>query len=147
MRGNLFMLGWRALGSPRRRWQVQYCVDLAEAERIAAGLVGSDGGGRWRVYGFTRVELPDGPVRLERRDLLAEGVVRPSVRQTEGIHHQGATAAHHPGDCASGSGEVSGGSGWKPIRSAGAPPGAANTTRGVEAERSARAAEESADDG
>lgn len=30
---------------------------MAEAERIAAGLVKSDGGGHWRVYGLTRVQL------------------------------------------------------------------------------------------
>ena len=76
MKGELFLLGWRALGSPRRRWQVQYCADAAEAERIAAGLAGFDGGGRWRVYGFVDVRLPDGTVRLDRGDLLAEGVVR-----------------------------------------------------------------------
>lgn len=111
MKGNLFTLGWRALGSPRRRWQVQYCVDMAEAERIAVGLVKSDGGGRWRVYGLTRVQLPDGPVRLERGDLLAEGVVRPGMRQAEGIHHRGATAEHRSGDCSSDSAEVSRGSG------------------------------------
>ena len=82
------MLGWRALGSPRRRWQVQYCADVTEAERIAAGLVKFDGGGRWRVYGFTRVQLPDGSVKLDQGDLLAEGVVRPGMRQEEGVHHR-----------------------------------------------------------
>ena len=105
MKGNLFMLGCRALGSPGRRWQLQYCVDMAEAERIAAGLGNSEGGGRWRVYGVTRVQLPDGPVRLDRGDLLAEGVVRLRMRQA-GIHREGATAEHDPGGGGSGSAEV-----------------------------------------
>ena len=77
MKGDLFLLGRRARGAARRRWQVQYCADAAQAERIAAGLAGFAGGGRWRVYGFVRVRLPDGTVRLDRGDLLAEGVVRP----------------------------------------------------------------------
>ena len=32
-----FALGWRPLGSGTRRWQLQDCVDVAEAARIAAG--------------------------------------------------------------------------------------------------------------
>lgn len=99
MKGNLFMLGWPALGSPGRRWQVQYCVDRAEAERIAAGLVKSDdGGGRWRVYGLTREQLPDAPIRFDRGDLLAAGVAQSGTRQAEGIYRQGGTAGHRSGD-------------------------------------------------
>ena len=72
-----FLLGWRPLGSLRRRWQTQVCADVTEAARVAAGLAGLDGGGRWRVYSLAHVPGQRGSVRLERRALLAEGVVRP----------------------------------------------------------------------
>ena len=40
MKGNLFTLGWRALGSPRRRWQVQYCVDMGKGDPRPGGGAG-----------------------------------------------------------------------------------------------------------
>ena len=42
-----FALGWRPIGSSKRRWQLQDCVDVAAAARLAAGLTEFDGGGRW----------------------------------------------------------------------------------------------------
>ena len=75
-----FALGWRPIGSSKRRWQLQVCVDVAEAARLAAGLVRFDGGGRWRVYDMVTVLAEGGSVKLVRRDLVAEGVVRPDVR-------------------------------------------------------------------
>ena len=75
-----FALGWRPLGSGTRRWQLQDCVDVAEAARIAAGLARFDGGGRWRVYDMVTVPARAGSVRLVRRNVVAEGVVRPGVR-------------------------------------------------------------------
>ena len=75
-----FALGWRPLGSGMRRWQLQQCVDVAEAARIAAGLARFDGGGRWRVYAMVTVPAEGGSVELVRRRVVAEGVVRPGVR-------------------------------------------------------------------
>ena len=75
-----FALGWRPLGSGTRRWQLQDCVDVAEAARIAAGLARFDGGGRWRVYDMETVPARAGSVRRVRRSVVAEGVVRPGVR-------------------------------------------------------------------
>ena len=77
---SVFVLGWRPIGSSRRRWQLHYCVDVAEAARLAAGLARSDGGGRWRVYDMATVPAGAGSVALARRHLVAEGVVRPGVR-------------------------------------------------------------------
>ncbi len=79
---SVFVLGWRPIGSSRRRWQLHYCVDVAEAARLAAGLARSDGGGRWRVYDMATVPAGGGSVALARRHLVAEGVVRPPVRGT-----------------------------------------------------------------
>ena len=70
------MLGWRPLGSRKRRWQVHVCADLDEAARLAAGLVRSDGGGRWRVYGTVSVPAGAGSVKLDRGPVLADGVER-----------------------------------------------------------------------
>lgn len=47
---------------------------MADAAEIAVALVRSDAGGRWRAYGMVAVPAPAGSVRLERGDLLAEGV-------------------------------------------------------------------------
>ena len=77
---SVFVLGWRPIGSSRRRWQLHYCVDVAEATRLAAGLARSDGGGRWRVYDMVTVPAGGGSVALARRQVVAEGVVRPGVR-------------------------------------------------------------------
>ena len=77
---SVFALGWRPIGSSRRRWQLHHCVDVAEAARLAAGLARSDGGGRWRVYDMVTVPTGGGSVALARRDVVAEGVVRPPVR-------------------------------------------------------------------
>ena len=77
---HLFVLGWRPIGSSKRRWQVHACVDAGEAARLVAGLARGDGGGRWRVYGTESVVGRDGSVRVERRGLLHEGVVRPTAR-------------------------------------------------------------------
>ena len=99
MKGNLFMLGWRALSSTQRRSLVQYCVDMAEAKRIAAGLVKFDGGGRWRVYGLTRVQSPDSPVRLGRGDLLARGETQgpgPRGREIANLISPGTTPRRCP---------------------------------------------------
>ena len=38
-----FALGWCPIGSSKHRWQLQDCVDVAEAARLAAGLAGFDG--------------------------------------------------------------------------------------------------------
>ena len=38
-----FALGWRPIGSSKRRWQLQDCVDVAEAASLAAGLAKFDG--------------------------------------------------------------------------------------------------------
>jgi len=50
---SVFALGWRPIGSSRRRWQLQHCDDVAEAARLATGLArfdGAAGGGSttWR---------------------------------------------------------------------------------------------------
>lgn len=79
MKNHVFMLGWRPLGSRKRRWQVRDCDDLDEAARLAAGLVRLDGGGRWRVYGMVSVPARAGSVKLECGQLLAEGLERLSV--------------------------------------------------------------------
>ena len=76
-----FALGWRPIGSSKRRWQLQDCVDVAEAARLAAGLARLDGGGRWRVYDMATVPAEGGSVKLVRRDVVAEGVARPGVRR------------------------------------------------------------------
>ena len=76
----IFTLGWRPIGSSKRRWQLQGCVDVAEGAHLAAGLTRFDGGGRWRVYDMVTVPAEGGSVKLVRRDLVAEGVVRPDVR-------------------------------------------------------------------
>ena len=76
---SVFVLGWRPIGSSRRRWQLHYCVDVAEAARLAAGLARSDGGGRWRVYDMATVPADGGSVKLVRRNVVAEGVVLPGV--------------------------------------------------------------------
>lgn len=75
----LFILGWRPVGSAKRRWRVEDCIDAAAAARIAAGLARLDGGGLWRVYGTASVVVPDGSVRVERRDVPTEGVVLPAA--------------------------------------------------------------------
>ena len=72
----LFSIGWRAVGSSQRRWQLQYCVDVAEAARNAAGLAHFAGGGRWRVYDMVTVPAGGGSVKLVPRRVVAEGVVR-----------------------------------------------------------------------
>ena len=77
---SVFALGWRPIGSSRRRWQLQVCVGVAEAARLAARLARFDGGGRWRVYDMVTVPAGGGSVALERRHVVAEGVVRPPVR-------------------------------------------------------------------
>ena len=79
-RNSVFVLGWRPIGSRKRRWQLQDCVDVAEAARLAAGLARFDGGGRWRVYDMALVPAEGGTVKLVRRDVVAEGVVRLDVR-------------------------------------------------------------------
>ena len=79
MPNELFILGWRPIGSAKRRWRVDDCVDAAHAARLVAGLARLDGGGRWRVYGTASVVVPDGSVCVERRDVLAEGVVLPEA--------------------------------------------------------------------
>ena len=76
----IFTLGWRPIGSSKRRWQLQDCVDVAEAARLVAGLARFDGGGRWRVYDMVTVPAEGGSVQLVRRRVVAEGVVRPGVR-------------------------------------------------------------------
>ena len=75
----IFTLGWRPIGSSKRRWQLQDCIDVAEAARLAAGLARFDGGGRWRVYDMVTVPAEGGSVKLVRRDVVAEGVVLPDV--------------------------------------------------------------------
>ncbi len=75
-----FALGWRPIGSRKRRWQFRDCVDAAEAARIAAALARLDGGGRWRVYDMVTVPAGAGAVELARRNVVAEGVVRPVQR-------------------------------------------------------------------
>ena len=79
-RKSVFALGWRPIGSSKRRWQLQDCVDVAEAARLVAGLARFDGGGRWRVYDMVTVPAEGSSVKLVRRHLVAEGVVRPGVR-------------------------------------------------------------------
>ena len=79
-RKSVFALGWRPIGSSKRRWQIQDCADAAEAARLVAGLARFDGGGRWRVYDMVAVPSESGSVKLVRRHVVAEGVVRPGVR-------------------------------------------------------------------
>ena len=74
-----FALGWRTIGSSKRRWQQQDCVDVAEAARLAAGLASLDGAGRWRVYDMVTMPAERGSVKLVRRAVVAEGVVRPGA--------------------------------------------------------------------
>ena len=76
---SVFALGWRPIGLSKRRWQLQDCVDVAEAASLAAGLARFDGGGRWRVYDMATVPAEGGSVKLVRRRVVAEGVVRPDV--------------------------------------------------------------------
>ena len=80
VRRSVFVLGWRPIGSSRRRWQLHYCVDVAEAARLAAGLARSDGGGRWRVYDMATVPAGGGSVALAAPASGRGGVVRPPVR-------------------------------------------------------------------
>ena len=77
---SVFALGWRPIGSSKRRWQLQGCVDVAQTARLAAGLARLDGGGRWRVYDMVTVPAEGGSVKLVRRHLVVEGVVRLGVR-------------------------------------------------------------------
>ena len=78
---SVFALGWRPIGSSKRRWQLHGCIDVAQAARLAAGLARVDGGGRWRVYDMVTVPTEaGGSVKLVRRGVVAEGVVRPGVR-------------------------------------------------------------------
>lgn len=79
-----FALGWRPTGSKKRRWQLQDCVDAAEAAGIAASLARLDGGGRWRVYDMVTVPGRAGSVVLVRRNMVVEGVVMPDVRPVGG---------------------------------------------------------------
>ena len=79
-----FALGWRPMGSKKRRWQLQDCVDAAGAAGIAASLVRLDGGGRWRVYDMVTVPGRAGSLLLVRRNVVAEGVVRPDVPRAGG---------------------------------------------------------------
>ena len=79
-RNSVFALGWRPVGSHKRCWQLQDCVDVAEAARLAAGLARFDRGGRWRVYDMATVPADGGSVKLVRRRVVAEGVVLPAVR-------------------------------------------------------------------
>ena len=78
----IFTLGWRPIGSSKRRWQLQDCIDVAEAARLAAGLARFDAGGRWRVYDMVTVPAEGGSVKLVRRSVVAEGVVLPDVPVT-----------------------------------------------------------------
>ena len=78
-RKSVFALGWRPIGSTKRRWQLQDCTEVAEAARLAAGLARFDGGGRWRVYDMVAVSSETGSVKLVRRHLVAEGVVCPGA--------------------------------------------------------------------
>ena len=79
---SVFALGWRPIGSRKRRWQLQDCVDVSEAARLARALARFDGGGRWRVYDMATVPAEGGSVKLVRRNVVAEGVVLPDVRVT-----------------------------------------------------------------
>ena len=49
-----------------------------------AGLARFDGGGRWRVYDMAAVPAATGSVKLVRRAVVAEGVVRPGGGQAGG---------------------------------------------------------------
>ncbi len=79
-----FALGWRPIGSKKRCWQLQDCVDVAEAAGIAESLARLDEGGRWRVYDMVTVPGRAGSVVLVRRNMVAEGVVLPGDRRTGG---------------------------------------------------------------
>ena len=87
-----FVLGWRPIGSPKRSWQLQDCVDVDEAARIAASLARLDGGGRWRVYDMVTVPARAGSVKLVRRNVVAEGVVLPGDRPAGGVGSAGVAA-------------------------------------------------------
>ena len=77
----VFALGWCPIGSSKRSWQLQVCVDVAEAARLVAALARFDGGGRWRVYDMVTVRAEaGGSVKLVRGGVVAEGVVRPGVQ-------------------------------------------------------------------
>lgn len=80
VRKSVFALGWRPIGSSKRCWQLQDCVDVAEAARLVAGLARFGGGGRWRVYDMVSVPAEGSSVKLVRRHLVAEGVVRQGIR-------------------------------------------------------------------
>ena len=80
VKNSVFALGWRPIGSSKRCWQLQVCVDVAEAARLVAALARFDGGGRWRVYDMVTVPAEGGSVQLVRRRVVAEGVVRPDAR-------------------------------------------------------------------
>ena len=53
---------------------------MVQAGRLAAGLARFDGGGRWRVYAMVTVPAEAGSLKLVRRHLVAEAVVRPGAR-------------------------------------------------------------------
>ena len=77
------------MGSKKRRWQLQDCVDAAEAAAIAASLARLDGRGRWRVYDMVTVPGRAGSLVLVRRNVVAEGVVRLEVRRAGGTGSAG----------------------------------------------------------
>ena len=60
VKNSVFALGWRPIGSSKRYWQLQVCVDVAEAARLVAALARFDGGGRWRVYDMVTVRAEAG---------------------------------------------------------------------------------------
>ena len=80
--GDLYAIGWRTRGGPRR-WQLSYCDSLDQAAAVARGLVLSDGGGRWRVYAM-RLDIADNGVAREVLDrVLAEGMARCSPARAD----------------------------------------------------------------
>ena len=81
-----FALGWRPIGSSKRRWQLQDCVDVAEAARLGLFAGGGEilrlarpasrsSGFRTRFWPCSRklALWPDVPVEVTGPDAIAGG--------------------------------------------------------------------------
>ena len=69
--GDLYAVGWRAVGRPRQ-WVMAVYSSVEAAAEACRGYVRFDGGGRWRVYG-TKLVSAGGTVKVVRDLVLAEG--------------------------------------------------------------------------
>ena len=75
--GDLYAVGWRAVGRPRQ-WVMAVYTSVEAAAEACRGYVRFDGGGRWRVYG-TKLVSAGGTVKVVRDLVLSDGFEPPSV--------------------------------------------------------------------